>query len=166
MRFLLIIFCTLLSLPVLSTAQKSDLIGYVKDSQTGSPLIGTNVIIVGTSMGTAANEIGFFTIPDLKPGNYLVRATYIGYQTSEDSITVSGISNITLDFNLNYTSLEGQEVVVTAQARGQMEAINRQLNEKSIVNIISSDRIQELPDSNAAESVARVPWVTIKREGG
>ena len=166
MRFLLIIFCTLLSLPVLSTAQKSDLIGYVKDSQTGSPLIGTNVIIVGTSMGTAANEIGFFTIPDLKPGNYLVRATYIGYQTSEDSITVSGISNITLDFNLDYTSLEGQEVVVTAQARGQMEAINRQLNEKSIVNIISSDRIQELPDANAAESVARVPGVTIKREGG
>ena len=138
MRFLLIIFCTLLSLPVLSTAQKSDLIGYVRDSQTGSPLIGTNVIIVGTSMGTAANEIGFFSIP----GNYLVRATYIGYQIAEDSITVSGISNITLDFNLNYTSLEGQEVVVTAQARGQMEAINRQLNEKSIVNIISSDRIQ------------------------
>ena len=65
MRFLLIIFCTLLSLPVLSTAQKSDLIGYVRDSQTGSPLIGTNVIIVGTSMGTAANEIGFFSIRDL-----------------------------------------------------------------------------------------------------
>ena len=55
---------------------------------------------------------------------------------------------------------------MTAQAKGQMDAINRQLNARSIVNIISSDRIQELPDANAAESVARVPGVSIKREGG
>ena len=34
------------------------------------------------------------------------------------------------------------------------------------MNIISSDRIQELPDANAAESVARVPGVSIRREGG
>ena len=47
-----------------------------------------------------------------------------------------------------------------------MDAINKQLNAKSIVNIVSSDRIQELPDANAAETVARVPGVTIKREGG
>ena len=47
-----------------------------------------------------------------------------------------------------------------------MNAINRQLNSKSLVNIISSDRIQELPNANAAETVARVPGVSIRREGG
>ena len=47
-----------------------------------------------------------------------------------------------------------------------MDAINKQLAAKSLVNVVSSDRIQELPDANAAESVARVPGVTIKREGG
>ena len=47
-----------------------------------------------------------------------------------------------------------------------MDAINKQLNAKSLVNIISSDRIQELPDANAAETVARVPGVSIRREGG
>ena len=34
---------------------------------------------------------------------------------------------------------------------------------KSIKNIVSSDRIQELPDANAAEAVARVPGVSIRR---
>ena len=62
--------------------------------------------------------------------------------------------------------IEGSEVLVTAQAKGQMDAINKQLNAKSLVNIISSDRIQELPDANAAETVARVPGVSIRREGG
>ena len=47
-------------------------------------------------------------------------------------------------------------MLVTAQAKGQMDAINKQLNAKSLVNIIFSDRIQELPDANAAETVARV----------
>ncbi|MGY9009824.1 MAG: TonB-dependent receptor plug domain-containing protein [Rhodobacterales bacterium] len=56
--------------------------------------------------------------------------------------------------------------MVTAQAKGQMDAINRQLKAKSIKNIVSSDRIQELPDANAAESVARIPGVSIRREGG
>ena len=45
-----------------------------------------------------------------------------------------------------------------------MDAINKQLNAKSLVNIISSDRIQELPDANAAETVARVPGVSIRKK--
>ena len=52
--------------------------------------------------------------------------------------------NFTKDFKLNYTTIEGNEVTVTAQAKGQMAAINKQLNAKSLVNIISSDRIREL----------------------
>ena len=47
-----------------------------------------------------------------------------------------------------------------------MDAINKQLKAKSIKNIVSSDRIQELPDANAAETVARIPGVSIRREGG
>ena len=41
-----------------------------------------------------------------------------------------------------------------------MDAINKQLKAKSIKNIVSSDRIQELPESNAAEAVARIPGVS------
>ena len=43
---------------------------------------------------------------------------------------------------------------------------DKQLKAKSIKNIVSSDRIQELPESNAAEAVARIPGVSIRREGG
>ena len=98
--------------------------------------------------------------------------SYIGYETLTDTIQLDQTSelldgkNFTKDFKLNYTTIEGNEVTVTAQAKGQMAAINKQLNAKSLVNIISSDRIRELPDANAAETVARVPGVSIQREGG
>ena len=146
-------------------AKNISITGYVKDAKNGNLLVGANVFIVGTSLGASARADGQYKITNVKPGNYSLKASYIGYVTAEDSITITD-TDINLDFNLNYTTIEGKEVTVTAQAKGQMDAINRQLNARSIVNIISSDRIQELPDANAAESVARVPGVSIKREGG
>ncbi|HXX65103.1 MAG TPA: TonB-dependent receptor, partial [Bacteroidota bacterium] len=63
-------------------------------------------------------------------------------------------------------AIEGQTVVVTAQALGQNQAINQQLSSQQIVNVVSSARIQEVPDANAAESVGRLPGVSVTREGG
>ncbi|MDG1848055.1 MAG: carboxypeptidase-like regulatory domain-containing protein, partial [Candidatus Marinimicrobia bacterium] len=147
------------------SAQKVSLTGTVSDSKQGTPLVGANVYLAGTSLGTATNDEGTFTISGISQGSYLVKVTYIGYVSFEDSITINA-EDISRDFVLSYTSIQGEEVVVTGQARGQMDAINKQLAAKSLINVVSSDRIQELPDANAAESVARVPGVTIKREGG
>ena len=158
----ILILALLYSIPC---AKDFSITGYVKDAKNGNLLVGANVFIVGTSLGTSAREDGQYKINNVKPGTYSVKASYIGYVTTEDSVTITD-TDINLDFNLSYTTIEGKEVNVTAQAKGQMDAINRQLNARSIVNIISSDRIQELPDANAAESVARVPGVSIKREGG
>ena len=57
-------------------------------------------------------------------------------------------------------------MTITAQLLGQAKAINQQLSAESIANIVSGDRIQELPDVNAAEAIARLPGVSINRSGG
>jgi len=148
-------------------AQSITISGYVKDKFSGSPLTGANVFIEGTSIGTAADLKGYYQLKDIENGDYNVKASYIGYETISQQLKLtSDSSNTSLDFNLNYKTVEGNEVIVTAQAKGQMSAINKQLNSKSLVNIISSDRIQDLPDANAAETVGRVPGVSIRREGG
>jgi TonB-dependent receptor len=149
------------------TASSYTVSGYVKDILNGDPLIGANIYVENTSIGSATDKKGFYKIVGLKEGAYTFKVSYIGYKTNSESVNLQGENNdVILDFNLNYTSIEGNEVIVTAQAKGQMDAINKQLNSKSLVNIISSDRIQELPDANAAETVARVPGVSIRREGG
>ncbi len=82
------------------------------------------------------------------------------------TIEVKDGGTIKHDFKLTAVGVEGEEVVVTAQAAGQKEAINRQLSSMPIVNIVSRARIQELPDANAAESVSRLPGVSLIRTGG
>ena len=147
-------------------SQSASISGTVKDNLNGDELIGANVFIQGTSLGAATTNNGQYQINNVGLGTYTVKVSYIGYQSKEIEITLSEVMNYVQDFNLNYTTVEGKTVVVTAQAKGQMDAINRQLKAKSIKNIVSSDRIQELPDANAAESVARIPGVSIRREGG
>lgn len=147
-------------------SQSASISGTVKDSLNGDDLIGANVFIQRTSLGAATANNGQYQIKNVGLGTYTVKVSYIGYQSKEIEITLSEVMNYVQDFNLNYTTVEGKTVVVTAQAKGQMDAINRQLKAKSIKNIVSSDRIQELPDANAAESVARIPGVSIRREGG
>src|SRR3990172_865713 len=140
--------------------------GSVKDAKTGEPLPSANVVIVGTSLGSATDVNGRYIIRNVPPGNYTLRASYIGYQSVEASLEVREGETSTKDFLLEPVALEGEEVVVTAQARGQNAAINAQLNSNTIVNVVSSARIQELPDANAAEAIGRLPGVSVLRSGG
>jgi len=59
--------------------------GKATDSDTKEPLIGANVVIVGTSYGAVTNVEGRYTILSVPPGDYDLRATYVGYQ--EQTIT-------------------------------------------------------------------------------
>lgn len=161
-----LIFSTLVTIFGYLNAQSASIKGTVVDSLSGNTLIGANVILEGTSLGMATDKEGRYNIPNVNPGQYVIKVSYIGYESSSKEIDISGDEENVIDFNLKFTTVEGKTVVVTAQARGQMDAINKQLKAKSIKNIVSSDRIQELPESNAAEAVARIPGVSIRREGG
>ncbi len=148
------------------TAASSTIEGNVKDAKTGEPLLGANVILIGTSMGAATDIHGKYVIRNIIPGSYTIRATYIGYETQEMNITIKEGEHIEQDFKLEPVSIEGKTVVVTAQASGQSQAINQQLSSDQIVNVVSAAKIQELPDANAAESVGRLPGVSVLRNGG
>lgn len=83
-------FFFLLLLGTLSNAhaiQHGQISGYV-ESESGEPLIGVNIIIEGTSTGTATDVNGNFRITELAPGTYTLRASYVGYVYNRHTIQV------------------------------------------------------------------------------
>ncbi len=142
------------------------LTGRIQDSKTGESLAGANIVVVHTPMGTAADIEGKYSIHGVPVGTWTIRASLIGYTPSTREITMAADSAVVVDFRLEVQTIEGNEVVVTAQARGQQTAIEQQLGSRNIVNVVSSARIQELPDANAAESIGRLPGVSLLRSGG
>ena len=149
-----------------ASAQSAMVRGTILDAVTREPLPWANIVIVGTSIGGASDIEGKFEIRSAPVGSYTVKATYIGYETSELEVVLTADQVLELELPLEPVSLIEEEVIITAQASGQTEAINRQLSSLAITNVVSGARIQELPDANAAESVARLPGVSIIREGG
>ncbi|MEM1214525.1 MAG: TonB-dependent receptor [Bacteroidota bacterium] len=92
-----------------SYAQQATISGNVVDDD--GPLIGVSVSIDGTSKGTITDLDGNYTI-EVAPGTYKVVASYVGYSTQAQNITVGAGEAVSLDFDLAEGVLI-DEVVVT-----------------------------------------------------
>ncbi len=135
--------------------------GVVKDSTTGTPLFGTNVWLKGLSLGAASDMNGKYVIQNVPPGTYDLVARYIGYESKTISVKVPPGKTVELNLLLTPVALRGKTVTVTAQAKGQQAAINQQLTSNTIINVVSSERIHQLPDANAATALSRLPGVSL-----
>jgi TonB-dependent receptor len=140
--------------------------GIVTDSLNNNELIGANVFLVGTSLGSATNIEGRYTITSISEGKYTVKVSYIGYKAKETEVTIKSYETTVLNIQLLLDVLVGEEVVVTGQMMGQVSAINQQRSSNTIINVVSEEKIKELPDANATESIGRLPGVSILRSGG
>ena len=58
--------------------QNSTINGTVKDRNTGKPLVGANVFLKATSLGTATHSDGTYQISNVGPGKYILQSSYIG----------------------------------------------------------------------------------------
>ena len=155
----------LIFLPLAARGQGT-LTGTVRDSSTHETIIGANIILLGSSLGCATNLDGEFRLTAIPEKIFRIRITCIGYEAREFEIDFSKINSASLDVQLPPKAISMGEVVVLGQMRGQLQAINQQVTSKTIVDVVSEEKIQELPDANAAESIGRLPGVSLIRSGG
>ncbi|HLP16762.1 MAG TPA: TonB-dependent receptor [Bacteroidota bacterium] len=160
-----LLLCCFILAPVLVRAQGT-LQGMVSDSTQHEALIGVNIFLKGTSLGGITDIEGRYKISRIPAGRYTVRISYLGYAVREVSVTIADEKTTTLNVSLMPDIIQGEVVVITAQARGQMAAINQQVSANTIVNVVSEEKIKELPDANAAEAIGRLPGVSLIRSGG
>ena len=165
--YLTIVFLTILFLiNYNSVLAQGRIKGTITDSTSNNTLIGANVYIKGTALGASTNFEGEYIINDIPAGSYTIKVSYIGYTAKTYDVNIVDNKTTLLDIQLVPEVLEGEEVLITAQAFGQVSAINQQINSNTIVNIVSEEKIKELPDANAAETIGRLPGVSVLRSGG
>jgi len=150
----------------LFAASSGRIAGIISDAASGKPLVGANVYLEGTGIGAASDLEGAYIILEAPAGIYQLKVSYIGYRDKSLTVTIEPDQTAKVNINLTLDVLEGETIEVTAQAEGQAAAINQQLQANTIKNIVSSERIMEVPDANAAESIGRLPGVSVIRSGG
>src|SRR5690554_1512005 len=149
----------LLLFNAVSLAQTGKISGTVTDQQTGEPLIGANVLILNTNFGAATDVNGHFTINLIPPGDYDIRASYIGYQdvTIQNIRVVSGLTQ-EVNFEMPSQSIATEEVVIVSQ---------RPLIEKSSTNavrIVDSEVLETLPTRDLENIASLQPGVVLQND--
>jgi TonB-dependent receptor len=147
-------------------AGNGKIVGRIIDSGSSEPLPGANIVILGSSRGTSSDIEGKYQLLQVPEGKHSLIITYIGYKKKEVEVTVIDKQTVFIDITLQYDAINMSEINVTAQLEGQAAAINQQLTSNTIVNVVSKDKLQELPDQNAAESLGRLPGISIQRNNG
>ncbi len=156
----------ILTLTVVHAQESGRIAGLVLDKVSGDALPGANVFLEGTTIGASSDMNGEYLISKVSPGSYNLVIKYIGYKETSVPINVEPGESVYQVIELEYVAIMGEIIEITAQAEGQIEAINQQLASNTIKNVVSADRIQDIPDANAAESVGRLPGISIVRSGG
>ncbi len=111
--------------------------GTVVATESGAPLAGASVVIVGTARSVLTNEKGQYHL-SVPAGAHTVRARLIGYDGAEQRVVVPAGQTITVDFKLTATPLSLNEVVVVG-ARTSRTATETPVP----VDVITSQEVQE-----------------------
>jgi len=99
--------------------------GYLKDKTNGEILIGSTVYANGTSMGTASNAYGYYSLT-LPEGSYEIVYSFIGYEKTSQKIDLKENKNISVEMQTANSKINEVEIVADTQ---EPEVRNNQLGQ-------------------------------------
>lgn len=144
--------------------QTGRIYGLVVDAASGETLLGANVVITGTTRGTATNLDGRYEIGNLEPGEYSLTATYISFQpTTITGIKVEAGQGVKMDFTLTSESIGLEEITVSAAAVQNSDAALLSIQRKAIgfQDGISAEMISRSGGGDAASAMKKVVGASV-----
>src|SRR5260370_26966526 len=139
--------------------------GHVSDE--GRALLqGARVEVEPNGQTAVSDSQGLFTISNLAPGHYTLTVSYVGFTPFSTEVNVTAGAVTTVDPVLKI-GVRNEEVTVRPERQyGEEEAINIQRTADNIVQVLPSQVITSLPNTNVADAVGRLPSVTLERDEG
>lgn len=91
--------------------------GRVVDSRTGRPLPGASIYLSDASGGTASNQSGFFSLPNVLSGNHELIVSYVGYNAIKIPVRVPAGGELRKEITLEQKPFLIEPIVVTDHNR-------------------------------------------------
>ncbi len=162
-RFVLSAFClsaSLLPLPSYG-ADTGTVKGKIIDKSDGEGVYGASVNIAGTTIGTATDMNGNFTLFNVPAKQQKIAISIVGYSPASQVINVSSDKTTEVNLKLGQTTIMASEVVVGASLYKQ-----DRLQVPVTVNVVSQEKIRQEPNATLDKVVEDVPGVSVNRAGG
>lgn len=101
------------SKPHTAGVQEGTIVGRVTDKERGDPIIGATVVLDPARQSATTGIDGRYRFGNLDPGDYTVRARYIGYKSLATSVVVLAGQEVTVDFPLEKSAQQLEQIVTT-----------------------------------------------------
>ncbi len=134
--------------------------GRITDAQTGEALPGVNVVIEGMMLGAATDGDGYYTILNVPPGTYQLKATYIGYTAV---VAKNTVVNIDLTTKVNFTMKPEVMGLETILVEAKRPVVVKDIS-NSTTNI-SAEMADALPVTNINQVLALQAGIESGRDG-
>lgn len=145
------------------TAFAGDVAGRVIDSTSGRPLPNATVSIPGTGRSAVSDRSGDYRITDVPAGTHEVAVEYVGFEKNSQTVSVSDTGTASADFSLGGAMAE---ITVVGYRLAQATALQDKKSSAQIKDSITADDAGKLPDRNAAETLSRVPGLSVTTDQG
>lgn len=131
--------------------------GVVKDGE-GRPMPYTTVYVEGTTRGTTTDTEGRYRL-NVVAGDITLVATMLGYGQESSTLSADAGSSHVVDFALEPTSTDIDQVVVSASGVGRVR--------RSAFNAVAVDtRGLQNTTKNIADALSRAPGLKVRESGG
>jgi outer membrane receptor protein involved in Fe transport len=122
--------------------------GTITDKTTGEPLIGANVVVLGTSLGGTTDVDGNYSILSVPPGIYNIQVTFIGFRkaTIED-VRVFIDQTARVDMAIEAQAVEVNDIVIVAERKLVKPDV------ATSVAAVSDKEVEALPVSNVISAI-------------
>jgi len=147
-----------------AAAIAGDLVGQVSDATETRALQSARITIRELGRSVETGRDGRYIIPSLPAGTYTVEASYVGAESTTQTVTVDAEGRATLDFALK--GFGNDEILVVGQAANLASALSRQRAADGVESVLTRDAIGQFPDQNVAESLRRLPGLNILNDQG
>ncbi len=138
-------------------AQQVEITGQVTDAADGSPLPGVNIIIKGTTQGTATDGNGNYKIK-VPPGSIL-EFSFVGYETQEFTISGQKVLNVALSMKtekINEVVLVGYGTMKKSDITGSISSVNsKDLSDRPVTSVDKA--LQSLVSGLQVSSTSGMP---------
>ncbi len=133
--------------------------GHVIDAENGEHMPGCVIRIQGTSMATVTDASGHYMFRDLKPGQYSLEVSSIGYVTQTRKTKVNSAQTVELNFEVLPDAFMLDQVVVTSS-----KSETRRRESPSLVNVLNSATFQRLGACSLADGLDFQPGVRVEND--
>ena len=162
-RFVVSSFCLTASLIPLTSygADTGTVKGRIIDKADGEGVYGASVTVAGTTIGTATDMNGNFTLQNVPAKQQKVSISIVGYAPASQIVTVGTGQTAVVDVKLGQTTIMASEVVVGASLFKQ-----DRLEVPVTVNVVSQEKIKQDSNPTLDKVIEDVPGVVVTRAGG